>query len=63
MRTRLSICKAKTAYPDRAAAERIAMLHDHAVRPYRCDRCHAWHLTSRLKGKRITRPILVVPPE
>ena len=27
------------------------------VRPYRCDRCGLFHLTSRTKGKRILRPV------
>jgi hypothetical protein len=26
------------------------------LRPYRCDRCRHFHLTSRTKGKRIPRP-------
>ena len=56
MRTRQRICQAKQRYPDRAAADVVAARHDHAVRAYRCDRCHGWHLTSRLKGKRIPRP-------
>jgi hypothetical protein len=27
-----------------------------ALRPYRCDRCGKFHLTSRTKGKRVPRP-------
>jgi hypothetical protein len=26
------------------------------LRPYQCDRCRQFHLTSRTKGKRIARP-------
>ena len=55
MRTRLSICARKARYasgPDayRAAAATIVL------RPYRCDRCRQFHLTSRTKGKRVPRP-------
>jgi hypothetical protein len=63
MRTRQRICKTKKSYPDHATAAAVAAHFDHAVRPYRCDRCHAWHLTSRLKGKRIPRPDRNVPPD
>lgn len=55
MRTRLSICKKKQSYPSgeeaRAAAERADIL----LRPYRCDRCWQFHLTSRTKGKPVLR--------
>jgi hypothetical protein len=56
MRTRLRICKTKIRFADQAAALVVAARHGHAVRPYRCDRCGAFHLTSRRKGKRIPRP-------
>jgi hypothetical protein len=56
MRTRQRICQAKQSYPDRAAADVVAARHGYAVLPYRCDRCHAWHLTSRRKGRRIPKP-------
>ncbi|NIJ67098.1 hypothetical protein FHR20_004076 [Sphingomonas leidyi] len=26
------------------------------LRPYRCDRCFQYHLTSRTRGKRAVRP-------
>jgi hypothetical protein len=55
-RTRLRVCQAKQRYPDSAAAGAVAARHEHAVRPYCCDRCLGWHLTSRLKGKWMSRP-------
>jgi hypothetical protein len=55
MRTRLSICRRKARYGSSeealAAAERAGL----PLRPYRCDRCWQFHLTSRTKGK-------LVPP-
>jgi len=56
MRTRLRICEAKIRFADQASALQVAQQRAFDVRPYRCDRCGAWHLTSRLKGKRIPRP-------
>jgi hypothetical protein len=54
--TRLRICTAKRRFGSQgdaqAAAERASII----LRPYRCDRCGHFHLTSRTKGKRITRP-------
>ncbi len=29
-----------------------------ALRPYRCDRCFAFHLTGRTKGKRVPQFVL-----
>lgn len=55
-RTRLRICRAKRAYPDEADARRASAMIALDLRPYRCDRCRAYHLTSRRKGKRIPRP-------
>jgi hypothetical protein len=31
------------------------------LRPYHCDRCRQFHLTSRTKGKRMVRPWAVEP--
>ena len=56
MRTRLSICRRKAAYPDEAAARAAAAATGLDLRPYRCDRCRQLHLTSLRKGKRIPRP-------
>jgi hypothetical protein len=51
MRTRLSICIRKARYATRhealAFAERVGL----PLKPYRCDRCAKFHLTSRTKGK------------
>lgn len=52
MRTRLSICRKKARYPGAAAAEAAAAAAAITLRPYRCDRCGSFHLTSRTKGKR-----------
>ena len=56
MRTRLSICERKARYPDAAAAMAFAAEVGLALRPYRCDRCWQYHLTSRTKGRRVARP-------
>ncbi|RVT41139.1 hypothetical protein ENE74_11945 [Sphingobium algorifonticola] len=56
-RTRLSICLRKRRYPTLEDAAQAAVSRaDLALRPYRCDRCGQFHLTSRTKGKRIARP-------
>jgi len=57
MRTRLVICQEKQRFGDHDAAMVVAAQHGYAVRPYACDRCGAFHLTSRRTGKRIPRPI------
>ncbi len=56
MRTRLRICKAKLRYADEATASSAAGAADWVQRPYRCDRCGLFHLSSRRKGKRRPRP-------
>jgi len=56
MRTRLSICNRKVRYASAEQAVAAAGLAGLALWPYRCDRCHRFHLTSRSKGKRIPRP-------
>ncbi|WP_420146279.1 hypothetical protein [Sphingobium sp.] len=55
MRTRLSICRKKTRFASEAAALVVALAADVPLRPYRCDRCRQFHLTSRTKGKRVLR--------
>lgn len=57
MRTRLTICLKKARYRSEHDALASPRRVDFALRPYRCDRCHHYHLTSRTKGKRIPRPI------
>jgi hypothetical protein len=56
MRTTLGICTRKARYSSeqdaRDAAERSGLV----LRPYRCELCRQYHLTSRTKGKRIARP-------
>ncbi len=56
MRTRLSICLKKIRYPSAHEAVRAAERMGLPLKPYRCDRCRLFHLTSRTKGKRIPRP-------
>jgi hypothetical protein len=56
MRTRLSICVKKRRYGSEEQALLAAQRADFPLRPYRCERCHHVHLTSRTKGKRIPRP-------
>jgi len=56
MKTRLGICARKARFVSAADARRIAEAADVPLRPYRCDRCGKFHLTSRTKGKRVPRP-------
>jgi hypothetical protein len=56
MRTRLRICRAKRSYGSEPEARAAAVSTGLDLRPYRCDRCRAHHLTSRRKGKRVPRP-------
>ena len=57
MRTRLSICIKKARYATKAEALEIAWRAGFTLHPYRCDRCHQFHLTSRTKGRRVIRPV------
>ncbi|KQN04567.1 hypothetical protein ASE85_05950 [Sphingobium sp. Leaf26] len=59
MRTRLSICAKKTRFASQDAALAVALRADVPLRPYRCDRCRQFHLTSRTKGKRVLRGTFV----
>jgi hypothetical protein len=56
MRTRLSICRRKVRYPSELDALAVTNQASVPLRPYRCDRCGQYHLTSRTKGKRVARP-------
>ena len=56
MRTRLSICRKKASFQSADEALLIAERSAVTLRPYRCDRCRQFHLTSRTKGKRVARP-------
>jgi len=51
VRTRLSICVRKVRYRSANDALAAAAAAGLALRPYRCDRCGQFHLTSRRKGK------------
>lgn len=55
MRTRLSICNKKVRYRSEAEALEVVFRAEATLRPYRCDRCGQFHLTSRTRGKRIPR--------
>ena len=56
MRTRLSICQKKARFQSAHDAILIAERSAVPLRPYRCDRCRKFHLTSRTNGKRMVRP-------
>jgi len=55
MRTRQSICAKKRRFAGEAEARAAAARSTLLLLPYRCDRCGAFHLTSRTKGKRLPR--------
>ena len=52
MRTRLFICRKKRRFATEADAITAAQAASIPLRPYLCDRCLGYHLTSRTKGKR-----------
>ncbi|UAK24692.1 hypothetical protein [Sphingomonas nostoxanthinifaciens] len=56
VRTKLSTCARKVRYPTEPAALAIALAASVPLRPYRCDRCGQYHLTSRTRGKRTLPP-------
>lgn len=51
MRTKLSTCLRKARFRDETEALAACLAADIVLRPYRCDRCRQFHLTSRTKGK------------
>jgi hypothetical protein len=55
MRTRLSICLRKIRYATQEEALQAALGAPFPLRPYLCDRCRCFHLTGRIKGKRMPR--------
>jgi hypothetical protein len=57
LRTRLSICNRKARYRSEENAVWAAQQTGLALRPYRCERCQQFHLTSRTKGKRVPRVV------
>ncbi|MFB0873996.1 MULTISPECIES: hypothetical protein [unclassified Sphingobium] len=56
MRTRPGICARKARYPSLEDATAAALRARVTLRPYRCELCRDWHLTSRTKGMRSLRP-------
>ena len=56
MRTKLSVCNRKARYASEQEAQLAAERSGLTLRPYRCDRCWHYHLTSRTKGKWMPRP-------
>lgn len=46
----------KVRYVSGDDALAAAQVFNLPLRPYRCDRCGKFHLTSRTKGKRVRRP-------
>ena len=55
MRTRQSICAKKVRYAAEEEARTAATQSGLVLLPYRCERCHGFHLTSRTKGKRLPK--------
>jgi len=56
MRTKLSTCGRKMRFRTEADACAAAVKASVTLRPYRCDRCGLFHLTSRTKGKPMPQP-------
>ena len=56
MKTRFSICIKKVSYRSESEALLGGQAFGPMLRPYRCERCQLFHLTSRTKGKRVPRP-------
>lgn len=55
MRTRPGICQRKARYVSEEAALDAAAKAPFPLRPYRCELCRDWHLTSRTKGMKLPR--------
>lgn len=53
MKTRPGVCRRKARYASEADACAVAERADMILRPYRCDLCRQWHLTSRTKGMKL----------
>lgn len=52
-RTRASVCARKARFASEEDAMAVALTAAVVLRPYRCDRCRRFHLTSRTKGMRM----------
>jgi hypothetical protein len=57
MRTKPGICAKKRRYRTEHEARAVALAASVKLRPYRCDLCRDYHLTSRTKGMRSLRPL------
>jgi hypothetical protein len=57
MRTKPGICAKKQRYPTEREARVVALAAKVPLRPYRCELCRDYHLTSRTKGMRSLRPL------
>ena len=55
MRTTLGICQKKARYQSEKEAAAVALNADAPLRPYRCELCRKYHLTSRTKGMRVLK--------
>ncbi len=55
MRTTLGICQKKARYQTEQEATAVALRADVPLRPYRCELCRKYHLTSRTKGMRVLK--------
>jgi hypothetical protein len=49
-RTRLSVCRRKLRHATFADAQEAARTGAVPLRAYRCDKCRAWHVTSRRRA-------------
>lgn len=53
--SRVAGCVKKVRYETEdaaiAAAIRVSCNCGHPMRPYRCDRCHGWHISSKVGGR------------
>ena len=58
MRTRFGVCQRKRRYASEADALEVAEKATLVLRPYRCELCRQYHLTSRTKGMRVPRFVL-----
>ncbi|WP_162848929.1 hypothetical protein [Aurantiacibacter suaedae] len=50
MNTRPGVCARKRRFSSEAEAIAVALRATITLRPYRCQLCREWHLTSRTKG-------------
>ena len=55
MKTRPGICARKRRYGTEAEAIEAALKAQITLRPYRCELCRNYHLTSKTKGMRSLR--------